>query len=124
MCQQLQIGLEVELTILKSLFESVDELAAKDFAQHFLGKEVVVSCVDPAGVIGREAAGGNDTMNVRVKFELLAPSVQHTEETNLCTEVSRVASDFEKGFGTGAEQEIVEDLLVLQRQWRQAAGAG
>jgi hypothetical protein len=36
--------------------------------------------------------------------------------------VSRIASDFEKGFGTGAEQEIVEDLLVLQDQWRQAAG--
>jgi hypothetical protein len=33
-----------------------------------------------------------------------------------------MASHFEKGFGTGAEQEIVEDLLVLQRQWRQAAG--
>src|ERR1700676_1819528 len=33
-----------------------------------------------------------------------------------------MASDFEKSFGTGAEQEIVEDLLVLQNQWRQAAG--
>ena len=33
-----------------------------------------------------------------------------------------MASDFQKGFGTGAEQEIVEDLLVLQNQWRQAAG--
>src|ERR1700676_1178257 len=33
-----------------------------------------------------------------------------------------MASDFEKSFGTGAEQEIVEDLLVLHNQWRQAAG--
>src|SRR5207302_1482467 len=33
-----------------------------------------------------------------------------------------VPSHIEKGFGTGAEQEIVEDLLVLQNQWRQAAG--
>jgi hypothetical protein len=61
-------------------------------------------------------------MNVRMNFEFLAPSVQHAEEANLCAEVSRIASDFEKGFGTGAEQEIVEDLLVLQNQWRQAAG--
>jgi hypothetical protein len=36
--------------------------------------------------------------------------------------VSRIASDFQKGVGTGAEQEIVEDLLVLQDQRRQAAG--
>src|SRR5258708_11462074 len=34
----------------------------------------------------------------------------------------RMASHFEKGFRTGAEQESVEDLLVLQDQWRQAAG--
>ena len=61
-------------------------------------------------------------MNVGMKFELLAPGVQHAEETNLCAEVSRIASDFQKGVGTGAEQEIVEDFLVLQNQWRQAAG--
>src|SRR5258708_6280635 len=61
-------------------------------------------------------------MNVRMNFEFLAPGMQHAEEANLCAEVSRMASDFEKGFGTGAEQEIVEDLLVLQNQWRQAAG--
>ena len=34
--------LEVELAIVESLFESVDELAAKNFTQHFLGKKVVV----------------------------------------------------------------------------------
>src|SRR5277367_5538612 len=31
----------------------------------------------------------------------------------------RIASHFEKGFRTGAEQEAVEDLLVLQHQWGQ-----
>ncbi len=63
-------------------------------------------------------------MNMRMNFEFLAPGMQHAEEANFRTEVSRIASDFEKGFGTGAEQEIVEDLLVLQNQWRQAAGEG
>ena len=61
-------------------------------------------------------------MNMRMNFEFLAPGMQHAEEANLCAEVSRIASHFEKGFGAGAEQEIVEDLLVLQHQWRQAAG--
>ena len=61
-------------------------------------------------------------MNVGMKFELLAPGVQHAEEANLWAEMSRIASDFQKGVGTGTEQEIVEDLLVLQSQWRQAAG--
>src|SRR5260221_3382127 len=61
-------------------------------------------------------------MNVRMNFEFLAPGMQHAEEANLCAEVSRIASDFEKGFGTGAEQETVEDLLVLQNQWSQSMG--
>ena len=35
--------IKVLLAILESLFESVDELAAKNFTQHFLGKKVVIS---------------------------------------------------------------------------------
>src|SRR6266576_2622250 len=58
-------------------------------------------------------------MNVRVKVELLAPSVQDTEETDLRTEVFRVTSDLEKGFCTGTEQKIVDNLFVLQHQWCQ-----
>jgi hypothetical protein len=54
---------------------------------------------------------------VRVHIELLAPSVQDTEETDFRTEVFRITSDFEKGFCTGTEQEIVENLFVLQHQW-------
>ena len=114
--------MEIKLTILKSLFESINKLAAKDFAQHFLGKEVVFSCVDPTGVIGREAAGRNDAMDMRVNAELLIPCVQYAEEADLCTEVSRIARDFEQSFRTGAEQEVVENFLVLQNERRQATG--
>ena len=41
--EEFQISLEVELAILESLLKSVDELAAKNFTQHFLGKKVVIS---------------------------------------------------------------------------------
>jgi hypothetical protein len=37
--KKLQVTLEVELAILESLLESVDELAAKNFPQHFLWKQ-------------------------------------------------------------------------------------
>jgi len=74
--------------------------------------------------IRRKAAGGRDTMNMRMKFELLAPGMQHTEETDFRTEVFWFARHFEKGFRTDAEQKIVEELLVLQDQWRQATGQG
>ena len=40
--EEFQISLEAKLTVLKSLLEGIDKLAAKDFTQHFLGKKVVV----------------------------------------------------------------------------------
>ena len=74
------------------------------------------------GVIERQAAGGNDAMDMGMKPELLTPSVQHGEEADFRAKVSGIARDFEKGFRTGAEQQIVEDLLVLQGQRRQPVG--
>src|SRR5262249_33985425 len=41
--EKLQVSMEVELAVTEGLFESVDEFAAKDFTQHLLGKEVVLS---------------------------------------------------------------------------------
>src|SRR5258707_2172861 len=111
--QKLQVSVEVELAILKRLFECVDELAAKNFLQHVLGQEVIVSGTNPAGVIGRETAGRNDTVHMWMSGELLAPRMQDTEEADLCDEVSGIASDFEEGFRTGAQQEIVKDFLIL-----------
>src|SRR2546430_10191285 len=55
---------------------------------------------------------------------LLAPGVQDTEEADLCPKVSRIARHFEEGFRTGTKQKIIEDLLVLQDQWRQATEIG
>ena len=61
-------------------------------------------------------------MDMGMNFEFLTPSVQHAEETNFRTEVSRITRNFLKCFRTGAKQEVVEDLLVLQNEWSQAVG--
>jgi hypothetical protein len=55
-------------------------------------------------------------MHMRVKLEFLIPGVQHAEETDLRSEMFGIASDFEKSFRTGSEQEIVDDFLILQSQ--------
>src|SRR5215469_12998519 len=120
--EKLQFSLEAEQSVLEGLLECVDELAAKNFPQHLFGEKVIFPRANPAGVIRREAAGGRDAMNMRMNFELLAPGMQHTEETDLGPKVSRVARDFEKGFRTDTKQKVVEDLLVLQDQWCQVTG--
>ena len=59
---------------------------------------------------------------MRVQFEFLSPAVQHAEEADFRTAMLGIARDFQKGFRTGAKQEIVEHLLVLQDQWSQPVG--
>ena len=56
-------------------------------------------------------------MDMRVKAKFLIPGVQHAEEADFRAEMSGIAGDFQKGFGTGAKQKIVDDLLVLHSQW-------
>ena len=48
--------------------------------------------------------------------------MQHAEEADLRTEMLGIARDFQKSFRTRAKHEIVDDLLVLQDQWRQMPG--
>src|SRR6266403_2360322 len=108
-----EVSVETELTVTESLLESVDKLSAKDFTQHFAGKKEPLGCGNPVSVIERQSTGGNDAMDMRVHVEFLTPGMQYAEEADFCTEMLRIASDFQKGFRTGAKQKIVDDLLVL-----------
>src|SRR5271169_1196820 len=58
-------------------------------------------------------------MDVRVMFEFLIPGVEHTEEADLGAEMFGIASDFEESCGTGLQQEMVQEFLVLQGERRQ-----
>jgi hypothetical protein len=108
-----QLSREAELTVLEGLPEASDELAAKDSRQHLEGKKEPVLRFHPVSVIETQPTGGNDAVDMGMHAELLIPSVQHTEETNFRAEVSRIASNFEKRFGAGAEQQAIDELFVL-----------
>ena len=58
-------------------------------------------------------------MHVRVMLEFLIPGVKHTEEADLGAEMFGIASDGEEGCGTGLQQEMVQEFLVLQGERRQ-----
>jgi len=63
-------------------------------------------------------------MHVRVMFEFLIPGVEHTEEADLGAEMFGIASDCEEGCGTGLQQEMVQEFLVLKGERRQLMGQG
>ena len=108
--------MKVELAIMKGALERFVELSAKDVTEHFDWKKEIVAWFDPARVIGRQSTGWHHAMNMWVGREFLTPGMQNTEEADFCTEVFGIVGHFEKSFRTGAKQEIVEHLLVLQDQ--------
>ena len=62
----------------------------------------------------REAAGRNYTMGTGMMFQFLIPTMEHAEEADSAAGMAGIARHLDQRFGTGAEQEIVDDLLVLQ----------
>jgi hypothetical protein len=112
--EEFQLVGEAQLAVSESLPHSGHELATKDLAEYRFGQEVVFLGRHPAGVIGREAAGGNDDMDMRMELQFLVPAVQHAEKSDLRAEVPRIASHFEKGFRSGTKQDVVEDFFVVQ----------
>ena len=54
-------------------------------------------------------------------LKILPPGVEHTQEADLRAKMLRIGGDLQQGCGTGAEQEVVDDLLVLQGQPRLAS---
>ena len=86
-----------ELVLTEGLPQAGHELAAENATQHVDGEEKPIVRFYPALVIERQSAGRNHAMDMGMKAEPLAPSVQYAEETDLCTEVSRSGLTEAKG---------------------------
>src|SRR5271157_1407499 len=115
----IQIAIEAELSFAAGALQGSYELTAKNPAQYLDGKKERVAGMDPVGVIQRESTGGDHAMDMGMMLEPLIPGVQHAEETDLGAQVPGIARHFEQGCGGGAEQQVVDDLLVLQGEWCQ-----
>ena len=59
-------------------------------------------------------------MDMRVMLQVLSPGVKHAEQTDVGTQMLRVATDFEQRSGTCAEEQVVEQLLVLEHESRES----
>src|SRR5580658_2198199 len=75
--------------------------------------------MNPAPVIGGEPAGWDHAMDMGMNPEILSPGMQDAEESDLGAEMFGIGSDLQQSRGAGAEQKVIDDLLVLQRQPRE-----
>ena len=81
-------------------------------------------CADPAPVVGRESAGGNHAVDMRMEQKVLTPGVKDREEPDLRSEVFGVGCRFQHGLRGGREQQVVEQCRVGQCQRVQFMGNG
>ena len=56
-------------------------------------------------------------------LEVLSPGMEHAEESDVGSQVLGIASQFEQRRGAGAEEQIVEQPLVLQDQEQRVRAA-
>ena len=92
------------------------ELVAEDTAECLDGQEEAARGIDPSGAIEGEAAGGNDVVDMGMMLQVLSPGMEHAEEPDVGSQVLGIASQFEQRSGAGAEEQIVEQPLVLEDQ--------
>ena len=108
--------MELQSVLFEQLPELVAELVAEDTAESLDRQEESARRVYPSGTIEGEAAGGNDVVNVGMMLKVLSPRVEHAEKSDIGSQVPGMASQFEHRRGAGAEEQIVDQPLVLKDQ--------
>jgi hypothetical protein len=88
------------------------------------GQEEVWSTRHPLGPVGGQASRRQDTVEMGVMVELLAPGMEHGEPADLCAEMRGVPGDVLKRLGDRAKKEPIEQTRVLQRQGTQVVRQG
>lgn len=98
---------EVECAPAMELAEDGEELVAEDGAQDGnRHEEHRMAGGDPALMISRQSAAGNDAVDMVMGQQVGSPCVQDGEEADLCAEALGIGSDFEQGLGDGLEQQV------------------
>jgi hypothetical protein len=115
---------KLELVLLKELAKSGSELAAENAAECADGQKEAVGRSDPSGMIGSYAASRNDVMDVRMMLKVLSPGMEHAKKPDLCSQMLRVAGEFQQCRGAGSEEQIVKQSLVLQSESREFVRQG
>jgi len=110
---------EGELFFPKGALQAGDELAAKHSAQHFHWEEKSIPEANPVSAVERETTAWDHAVDMRMMQKILAPSMKHSQEADLGAETLCVRRDLQQSGGTGAEQEVVDDLLVVESQPRE-----
>ena len=97
-----------------SLGQSLQKETAEASAEDLDGQQEFTAACDPAVMVRGQTAAGDDAMQVGMEVKVLSPGVQHREEAGFHPQALGVAGNGEQSFGDGAEEHVVDDLLVVE----------
>jgi len=98
----------------KALFRPAMNLPRNTRLSTFTGRKKSVSEANPVFAVERETTDWDHAVDMRMMQKVLAPGMKHTQEADLGAEMFCVSRDLQQRGGAGAEQQVVDDLLVLQ----------
>lgn len=84
-----------KLVLVKSSFQSLEKLSAKDNPEYFDGQKKLGAVGNPAPMIWREPSTRDHAMHMGMMKESLAPSVQNRHKADVSAEVFGIGRDLE-----------------------------
>ena len=103
--QFLKRTVEVELSRGTRLLQAAEEYPSEKATEYAHGKEEFRATANPAATVHRQAAAGDDAMQVRVMLQVLPPGVQYGEEADPGTKVFGISGDAAQGFRATASND-------------------
>src|SRR5450756_2243063 len=97
-----------------SLGKSFQKETAEESAEDLDGQQEFTAACDPSVMVRGQTAGGDDAMQVGMEVKVLPPGVEHVEEPGFHSQTLGAAGNGEQGIGDSAEENVVDDLLVVE----------
>ena len=117
--ERLVVSVKSEFPLPEGPLEAGHKLAPKHAAENLPRQKERIVGLNPARVIGGQTTRRNHAVDMRMMLQVLSPGVEHAQEANLSAEVMGIGGDFQQRRGAGAEQQAIEDALVLLGERRQ-----
>ena len=67
-----------------------------------------MTCANPSLMVGRESAGRDHAVDMRMEQQVLSPCVEDGEEADLGAQMFRVGGHLQQRLRAGCEQQVVE----------------
>ena len=104
--------------------EALEKEAAEETREHAHRQEEAGLAGDPARPVRRQAAAGDDDVDMRMVGQRRAPGVEDRGEADARAQMLGVGGNGSQRLGRGPEQQVVDDGLVVERDRARSPPAG